>query len=109
MLFKCRYTLRIWNAVLLWLGLSSVDTASWGNHATVKEWWMSFIYSSGVRQKSLVCLIMLVSWEIWNERNTRVFRKVATMPTIVVSKIRGEAALWSLAGAKNLGSIMPRE
>jgi hypothetical protein len=31
------------------------------------------------------------------------------MPTIVVSKIRGEAALWSLAGAKNLGSIMPRE
>jgi hypothetical protein len=55
---------------------------------------MSFIYSSGVRRKSLVSLIMLVSLEVWNERNGRVFRNVATMTTIVVSKIRGEAALW---------------
>jgi hypothetical protein len=80
-----------------------VDTASWANHAIVKEWWMSFIYLSGVRRKSLVSLIMLVSWEVWNERNTRVFRNVATLPTLVVSKIRGEAALWSLAGAKKHG------
>jgi hypothetical protein len=86
-----------------------VDTASWANHATVKDWWMSFIYSSGVHRKSLVSLIMLVSWEVWNERNARVFPNVATLPTIVASKIREEAALWSLAGAKNLGSIMPRE
>jgi hypothetical protein len=51
--------------------------------------------------KSLVTLIMLVSWEIWNERNARVFRNIAMLPSIVVEKIRGEAALWSLAGAKN--------
>jgi hypothetical protein len=31
------------------------------------------------------------------------------LPSIVVSKIRGEAALWSLVGAKHLGSIMPWE
>jgi hypothetical protein len=86
-----------------------VDTTNWANHGTVKEWWMSFIYSNGVRRKSLVSLILLVSWEVWKERNARVFHKVATMPNIVVTKIRGETALWSLAGAKHLGSIMPRE
>jgi hypothetical protein len=84
-----------------------VDTETWANHDTVKECWKSFIYSNGVRRKSLVTLIMLVSWEIWNERNARVFQKVATLSTSIVAKIRGEAALWSLAGAKNLGSIMP--
>jgi hypothetical protein len=31
------------------------------------------------------------------------FRKVATLPTIVVAKIREEAALWSLAGVKKIG------
>jgi hypothetical protein len=62
-----------------------------------------------VQRKSLVLLIFLVSWEVWRERNARVFRNVATLPIIIVAKIRAEAALWSLAGAKNLGSIMPRE
>jgi hypothetical protein len=31
------------------------------------------------------------------------------MPMVVVAKIKGEAALWSAAGATHLGSIMPRE
>jgi hypothetical protein len=42
---------------------------------------------------------------VWNKRNARVFHNVVTMPTIVI-EIRGEMALWSLAGAKNLGSIL---
>jgi hypothetical protein len=52
---------------------------------------------------------MLTSWEIWNERNARVFRNVSTMLMVVVAKIKGEAALWSAAGVTHLGSIMPRE
>jgi hypothetical protein len=108
-LFKCRYSLRIWNSIIHWLGITSVNTATWANHDSVKEWWMSFIYSNGMRRKSLVSLIMLVSWEIWNERNARVFRNIAMLPNVVVEKIRGEAALWSLAVAKNLSSILPRE
>jgi hypothetical protein len=108
-LFKCRYSLRIWNSIIHWLGITSVNTATWANHDSVKEWWMSFIYSNGMRRKSLVTLIMLVSWEILNERNARVFWNIAMLPNVVVEKIRGEAALWSLAGAKNLSSILPRD
>jgi hypothetical protein len=36
-------------------------------------------------------------------------QKNSTMPTLVVSKIKEEARLWSIAGAKHLGSIMPEE
>jgi hypothetical protein len=41
---------------------ASVDTATWANRDTVKERWMSFIYFNGMWRKSLVTLIMLVSW-----------------------------------------------
>jgi hypothetical protein len=76
---------------------------------TVEDWWLSFIFVNGTRRKSLASLIMLTSWEIWNERNSRVLRKVSTMLMVVVAKTKREAALWSAAGATHLGSIMPRE
>jgi hypothetical protein len=90
-LFKCRYSLRIWNSVIQWLGITSVNTATWANHDSVKEWWMSFIYSNGVQRKSLVTLIMFVSWKIWNERNARMFQNIAMLHN--VEKIRGEAVI----------------
>jgi hypothetical protein len=42
---------------------------------------------------------MLVSWEIWKERNARVFESDASTLNMVVSKIK-EVALWSVAGLK---------
>ena len=52
---------------------------------------------------------MLVSWEIWKERNARVFRSSATPTAVVVRNIKEEVRLWVMAGAKNLGVVMPRE
>jgi hypothetical protein len=42
----------------------------------------------------MASMIMLVSWEVWKECNARV--SVAR----IVCKIKEEAWLWSLAGAK---------
>jgi hypothetical protein len=67
LLFKCHYFWRIWNSIISWLGLTSVDVSSWSNLDSVKELWLSFIYPNGARRKSFVLLIMLTSWEIWNE------------------------------------------
>jgi hypothetical protein len=53
-LFKCRYSLRILNPIIHWLAITSFDTATWANHDSMKEWLMSFIYSKGVRTKSLL-------------------------------------------------------
>jgi hypothetical protein len=69
----------------------------------VKEWWEAVtLNNNGTTRKSLASLIMLVSWEIWNERNSRVFRHFSSMPTIVVVRIKSEMSLWSAAGAKLL-------
>jgi hypothetical protein len=109
LLFKCRYSVRIWNSIISWLGLIDVDTSLWSNFEMVKDWWLSFIYPNGTRRKSFASLVMLTSWKIWNERNARVFRNVASMPSVIVNKIKGEAVIWWTAGAKHLGSIIPRE
>jgi hypothetical protein len=51
-LFKCCYSLRIWNTIIYLLGLASVvDVSTWANCATVKEWWLSFTSPNGSRRK----------------------------------------------------------
>lgn len=93
LLFKCRYSLRIWNSIISWLGLTDVDTSRWSTLDTVKDWWLSFIYPNDIRQKYFASLIMLASWEIWNERSTRVFRNVVSISSAIVNKIEEKAAL----------------
>lgn len=60
-------------------------------------------------RKGIASLTLLTTWEIWNERNARVFRNKHTPPLVLLDKIKTEARLWVLAGAKRLGDLMPRE
>ena len=60
-------------------------------------------------KKAIVSVMMLVSWKIWKERNAKVFRNTATPTSVVVAKIKEEAHLWALAGARHLSTLMLRE
>jgi hypothetical protein len=92
--------------IISWRDLSTVDTAGWVNYDSVKERWESVIYTNGTGRKYLSYLIMLTSWKIWNERNARVVGNISTMVTVVMAKIKVEASLWSVAGAKHLGALL---
>jgi hypothetical protein len=50
---------------------------------------------------------MLVSWEVWKERNARVFHNHASTATTIITKIKEEARLWSLAEAKFVSNVIP--
>jgi hypothetical protein len=45
---------------------------------------------------------MLVTLQLWKERNTRTFNNVSTLPIVFFEKIKSEARTWVLAGAKHL-------
>ena len=60
-------------------------------------------------RKAVASLILLVTWEVWNERNARVFHNKSAPLFVLLDKIKNEARLWVLAGAKCLGNLMPRE
>jgi hypothetical protein len=77
--------------------------------ATVKEWWMKGLHKRGHSRKAMASLAMLVSWEVSKERNAHVFRNQSSTYTMLVAKIKEEAVMWSLAGAKALSNVMPRE
>jgi hypothetical protein len=53
-------------------------------------------------------LVLLSAWEIIKERNARVFRNVASMPSLMISTIKSNAKLWGMVG-KNLNPLMPQE
>jgi hypothetical protein len=59
-----------------------------------------------IQKKAMASLAMLVSWEIWKERNARIFETTSTM---LVEKIKEEATVWCLAEANGLGNVMMRE
>lgn len=60
-------------------------------------------------RKAMTSITLLVSWEIWNERNARVFRNKHASPPTIFAKIKFEANLWVLVGAKRLGELIPGE
>jgi hypothetical protein len=64
---------------------------------------------SSNNRKGIASLTLLVTWEVWSERNARIFRNKSATSFVVIEKIRKEAALWVLASAKRLGKIMPGE
>ncbi|XBI91932.1 hypothetical protein VPH35_029135 [Triticum aestivum] len=107
LLFKCRFATCAWKEVFSWLDLQ-VDTTNWHIFTTVKAWWQGIINIAHQR-KALSSLIHLVGWEIWKERNARVFRNKAAPVAVIVNLIMEEAALWAIAGAKHLCNVMPRE
>lgn len=60
------------------------------------------------RRKAMASITILVSWELWNEHNARIFNKFATS-TVIMTKTRCEAKNRGLAGATHLCNLMPGE
>ena len=101
--FKCRYTIRLWRAIIEKIGLHHMDTSTWHLHETVKEWWDKRTDCTNPNWHAMASLTMLVSWTIWNKRNARVFRHKCMPPPIILTTILDEAKLWVSAGANILG------
>ncbi|KAM3391717.1 hypothetical protein ACQJBY_013051 [Aegilops geniculata] len=76
---------------------------------SVRAWWNDNLQIHLGSPKALASLMMLISWEIWTERNSRVFRNTATPSTVLISKIKAKVSLWAMAGAKHMSIVMPRE
>ena len=102
LLFQCRFTVRIWTKICTWLGILDSSPMIWRHEDSVKDWWLKAVSGGGDHRKATASLMMLVSWEIWKERNARIFCNTDVATSIVVSKIKEEAHLWALAGAKHL-------
>ncbi|KAF8731698.1 hypothetical protein HU200_015628 [Digitaria exilis] len=73
------------------------------------DWWTQIATTTETPHKATRTLALLVSWEVWKERNSRIFQHVEAPTMSVLDKIRGEALLWVFAGAKDLAQLLGRE
>ncbi len=103
----CRYTKRIWRLVATWAGYQQLEPAQWEEARSVHQWWESLANTPGIPKKGLRSLILLVVWEIWKERNRRIFDHKEMATGVLLAKIKEEASLWALAGAKRLRELIP--
>ncbi|KAF8732249.1 hypothetical protein HU200_016228 [Digitaria exilis] len=60
-------------------------------------------------RKASCSLMLLVIWEIWKERNARVFRQHGRHAMEIMNSIKGEALLWIKAGDTALANLLARE
>lgn len=108
MFFRCRYSKRIWDAMASWVGCNDLFKPPPPNPAMgVAELWEIFAKHDGFSPKGLRSATTLVCWEIWKERNARVFNKKSTMPSVLVDKIKDEGRAWIAAGAKHFAQLVP--
>ena len=106
MLFECRYSKRIWSAAASWLSCPELLLSMGSGRPKVVDYWQALARSPSSSPKGLKTAIMLITWEIWKERNERVFSKKSSLPVVVMHKIREVAKDWILAGAKNLADLV---
>jgi hypothetical protein len=73
----------------------------------ILDWWEAWrALWTGSCKQGADSIFALVAWELWKERNARLFRGAATQPSQLPAIIRHQAGLWVDARAKGLGSLL---
>jgi hypothetical protein len=78
----CRFSIRIWELLKVWIGIHGIFSRQWGA-LNIDEWWKLLATGASPHRKALSSLMLLTVWELWNERNARVFRNKSS-PSFVV-------------------------
>ncbi|WVZ79506.1 hypothetical protein U9M48_027078, partial [Paspalum notatum var. saurae] len=96
---ECRFARRIWREISCWTAILGLDPTTWGHSDNLHHCGIPIRIQKGLRTLMILC------WEIWKERNNRVFGRAEAPFAGVLGKIKDEARLWSLAGAKGLRTL----
>jgi hypothetical protein len=100
-LTECPWTRQVWAALASLAASPALSPSSWTDISSITEW-LHLCHNNSPQEarKGVKSLIMLAAWEIWKERNRRVFQHEELSVSALVSRIRDEAILWNMAGAK---------
>jgi hypothetical protein len=70
----------------------------------LEPWWNEALSATSGKEKIRKASIMIyVAWNIWKERNRRVFEKKTTQPRRILQLIKGDLALRASACADTQG------
>jgi hypothetical protein len=71
------------------------------NQQSLRSWWrQSSDRNQGNKKRRLNSVIMLVTWNIWIERNRRVYENSYKMLEQIIVQIKQEANDWAIASGQ---------
>nr|TKW05006.1 hypothetical protein SEVIR_7G147400v2 [Setaria viridis] len=107
LLAECRYTKQIWKLIAQWLSQGILQPEQWTRSTRAIDWWIGITSTPGTPRKAYRSLTLLIMWELWNERNSRIFRHKGSPTTQLMAKIKSSANMWIAAGARDLAALLP--
>ncbi|WVZ88443.1 hypothetical protein U9M48_034964 [Paspalum notatum var. saurae] len=102
--FKANVVWKVWEAVSSWTNnLVSPPSANCFN---LEEWWASSLINNPKEQhKTISGILMYVAWNVWKERNRRIFEGKSSTVSVVFSLAKDEMALRKAAIAGSRSSL----
>ncbi|XBJ25783.1 hypothetical protein VPH35_003355 [Triticum aestivum] len=100
LLIECPWSRTIWESLATLADMPALCPANWTGDTKFARW-IQRCHDSTAREKKkgLLSLVHMIAWEIWKERNRRIFQKEFLSLESFRRKIRDEIRLWNLAGA----------
>lgn len=109
LLVQCRYTKRIWQLIATWASQPSLHPSNWPPSDNALEWWLNMTTRAEAPRQGTCSMGLLVIWEIWKERNRRIFSHQEMAAPSLLALIKAEADTWIIAGARALALLLSRE
>ncbi|KAM0908011.1 hypothetical protein ACQ4PT_015727 [Festuca glaucescens] len=107
LMIECPLAQQIWHTLVAWQNCEGVTTALQSKPCSIsafRESWMEA--TPAEHKKGVGSLLILTCWNIWRERNARIFRDKQCSVLQISRCIKDEAQEWAFAGAKALRKLL---
>jgi hypothetical protein len=105
---ECLMAREVWKQVGNWIQAASLMPENWDQTADMGEWFTGLVTAAAPSVRpGMRSMATLTIWELWIERNSRVFKKVARSVQQIVYTIQDEARTWAFAGNRGLELLLP--
>ncbi|CAN6296602.1 unnamed protein product [Urochloa humidicola] len=101
---QCVFAQQVWVLVQQWCeGLVQIPQREMG----IEDWWnLSLAGTSKQIRRSKATIMIYTVWNIWKERNRRVFEGISATPQRVMALIKEEMSIWESAYAADVSPFV---
>lgn len=104
---ECPVARTIWERIALWSHAPCLSPENWTTTTSLRDWFLQLAsHALANTAEGVKSMIMLVAWEIWRERNRRIFSNESRTVPRLLQAIWDEAELWAFTGNKGIQQLM---
>ena len=101
--FDCPFARMFWLSIATWRRCSSLSPHGWRGCTSIAQVWDNTVAATPeAHHEGIQSLLMLGCWNLWKERNCRVFKEKPSSLRWLLNQTQEDAKAWALAGAKKM-------